>query len=80
MDLYCDNNGAITQATEPKSHQRSKHILQCFHFIHEIINKGDVKICKVLTYNNISNLLTKPLMQQKHDFHTRSLGIRYMSD
>ena len=25
--LYCDNNGAIAQAKEPRSHQRSKHVL-----------------------------------------------------
>ncbi|CAL9029784.1 unnamed protein product, partial [Prunus brigantina] len=24
--LYCDNNGAIAQAKEPRSHQNSKHI------------------------------------------------------
>ena len=29
--LYCDNNGAIAQAKEPRSHQRSKHILRKFH-------------------------------------------------
>ncbi|KAK8600391.1 hypothetical protein V6N12_050245 [Hibiscus sabdariffa] len=33
MELYCDNNGAIAQAKEPRSHQRSKHILKCFHLI-----------------------------------------------
>ena len=27
VELYCDNNGAIAQAKEPRSHQRSKHIL-----------------------------------------------------
>ncbi|KAK8640288.1 hypothetical protein V6N13_008047 [Hibiscus sabdariffa] len=36
MELYCDNNGAITQAKEPRSHQRSKHILRRFHLIREI--------------------------------------------
>ncbi|KAK9018611.1 hypothetical protein V6N11_001581 [Hibiscus sabdariffa] len=33
VELYCDNNGAIVQAKEPRSHQRSKHILKCFHLI-----------------------------------------------
>ena len=28
VPLYCDNNGAIAQAKEPRSHQRSKHILR----------------------------------------------------
>ncbi|KAK9036841.1 hypothetical protein V6N11_021766 [Hibiscus sabdariffa] len=33
VDLYCDNNGVIVQAKEPRSHQRSKHILRRFHLI-----------------------------------------------
>ncbi|KAK8676152.1 hypothetical protein V6N13_034206 [Hibiscus sabdariffa] len=53
VGLYCDNNGAIAQAKEPRSHQRSKHILRRFHLIREIIDRGDVKICKVHTYDNI---------------------------
>ncbi|KAK8610748.1 hypothetical protein V6N13_081904 [Hibiscus sabdariffa] len=80
VDLYCDNNGAIAQAKEPKSHQRSKHILRRFHLIREIIDRGDVEICKVNTDDNIVDPLTKPLAQQKHDRHTESLGIRYVSD
>ncbi|KAK8662904.1 hypothetical protein V6N13_024790 [Hibiscus sabdariffa] len=80
VDLYCDNNGAISQAKEPRSHQRSKHILRRFHLIREIIDRGDVEICKVHTDDNITDPLTKPLAQQKHDRHTESLGIRYVSD
>ncbi|KAK8573047.1 hypothetical protein V6N12_029085 [Hibiscus sabdariffa] len=79
MELYCDNNGAIAQAKEPRSHQRSKHILRRFHLIREIIDRGDVEICKVHTDDNIADPLTKPLTQQKHDRHTESLGIRYIS-
>ncbi|KAK8631789.1 hypothetical protein V6N13_028568 [Hibiscus sabdariffa] len=79
LELYCNNNGAIAQAKEPKSHQRSKHILRRFHLIREIVDQGDVEICKVHTDDNIANPLTKPLSQQKHDCHTESLGIRYVS-
>ncbi|KAK8705107.1 hypothetical protein V6N13_048715 [Hibiscus sabdariffa] len=80
LELYCDNNGAIAQAKEPRSHQRSKHILRRFHLIREIIDRGEVEICKVHTDDNITDPLTKPLSQQKHDRHTQSLGIRYVSD
>ncbi|KAK8652414.1 hypothetical protein V6N13_061432 [Hibiscus sabdariffa] len=80
MELYCDNNGAIAQAKEPRSHQRSKHIFRRFHLIREIIDRGDVEICKVHTDDNIADPLTKPLTQQKHDRHTESLGNRYVSD
>ena len=80
MDVYCDNNEAIAQAKDPRSHQRSKHILGRFHLIREIIERGDVKICKVHTNDNVVDPLTKPLPQSKHDSHTRSIGIRFMPD
>ena len=77
VDLYCDNNGAIAQAKEPKSHQRSKHILRRYHLIREIIERGDVKICRVPIDDNVANPLTKPLPHAKHKSHTRSMGMRY---
>ncbi|KAK8978738.1 hypothetical protein V6N11_001744 [Hibiscus sabdariffa] len=80
LELYCDNNGAIAQEKEPKSHQRSKHILRRFHLIREIVDRGDVEICKVHTDDNIADPLTKPLSQQKHNRYTESLGIRCVSD
>ena len=42
--LCCDNNGAIALAKEPRSHQRSKHVLRRYHLIREIIGRYDVKI------------------------------------
>ena len=76
MNLYCDNNGAIAQAKEPRSYQRSKHILRRYHLIREIIERGDVKICRVPKNNNVADPLTKPLPQPKHESYTRSMGIR----
>jgi len=35
MDLYCDNSGAIAQVKEPRSHQKSKHILRRYPLIRE---------------------------------------------
>ena len=31
-------------------------------------------------YDNVTDSPTKPLTQQKHNRHTKSLGIRYVSD
>ncbi|KAL4324576.1 hypothetical protein GQ457_11G024470 [Hibiscus cannabinus] len=78
VELYCDNNGAIVLAKEPRSHQRSKQILRRFHLIRDIIDRGDVEICKVHTDNNIADPLMKPLAKQKHDRHTESLDIRLL--
>ena len=80
IDIYCDNNGAIAQAREPRSHQKSRHILRRFHLIREIVERKDVQISKVHTNDNLVDPLTKPLSQQKHERHLRSFGIKYMND
>ncbi|KAK8685887.1 hypothetical protein V6N13_124919 [Hibiscus sabdariffa] len=33
VGLYCDNNGAIAQAKEPRSHHGPKHTFKCFYLI-----------------------------------------------
>ncbi|VFQ85206.1 unnamed protein product [Cuscuta campestris] len=67
--------GAIAQAKELRSHQKTKHIVRRYHIIREIIDRGDVVICKVDTDNNIADPLTKPLGKLKPEGHTRSMGI-----
>jgi len=79
LDLYCDNMGTIAQAKEPRSHQKSEHILRRYHLIREIIDRGDVKICKVHTDLNVADPLTKPLPQSKFEAHTKAMGIGYLS-
>ena len=80
IPLYCDNNGAIVQAKEPRSHQRSKHVLRRYHLIREIVARNDVKIERVPTDDNVADPLTKALSQIKHDHHINSMGLRHMSD
>ena len=75
--LYCDNKGAIAQAKEPRSHQRSKHVLRRYHLIREIIGRNDVKIEKIPTDQNIADPLTKPLPQKKYESHVLAYGMRY---
>src|SRR3954464_12827306 len=59
MVIYCDNNGSIANAKEPRSHKHSKHIKRRFHSIREHVKDGDIKICKVHTDLNIADPLTK---------------------
>jgi hypothetical protein len=78
MDLYCDNSGSIAQAKEPRSHKKSKHVLRHYRLIHEKINQGDVRVCKVHMNQDVADPLTKPLPRPKHEIHMRSMGIRYL--
>ncbi|KAL6315894.1 hypothetical protein AAG906_013238 [Vitis piasezkii] len=69
IPLLCDNNGAIAQAKEPKSHQKSKHVLRRYHLIREIIESGDVKIEKVDGKENAADPFTKALGITQFDKH-----------
>ncbi|KAL0285291.1 UNVERIFIED_CONTAM: hypothetical protein Sangu_2786900 [Sesamum angustifolium] len=40
--IFCDNNGAIAQANEPRSHHRSKHILRRYHLLRKMMERGGV--------------------------------------
>ena len=37
MAIYCDNNGAIANAKEPRSQNKSKHIKRRFHTIRKYV-------------------------------------------
>ncbi|KAK1642262.1 hypothetical protein QYE76_060067 [Lolium multiflorum] len=77
--IYCDNMGAIANAQEPRSHKRLKHIKLRYHSIHEYIEDGEVKICKVHTDLNVADPLTKALPRAKHDQHQNAMGVRYIT-
>ena len=78
LENFCDNNGAIAQVKELRAHQKSKHILRRYHLIREIVERGDVKISKVASGDNVADPLTKQLARDKHEGHVRAFGLRAM--
>ncbi|KAJ9547211.1 hypothetical protein OSB04_019754, partial [Centaurea solstitialis] len=78
VDIYCDNSGAVAQAKEPREHHKSRHVLRKFHLIREIIGRGDVRICKIPTDENVADPLIKPLARVKHETHANSIGMQYL--
>ncbi len=79
MTIYCDNNGAIANAKEPRSHKSLKHIQRRFHSIREHVAEGVVKICKIHTDLNVADPLTKVIPRAKHDQHQNSMGVRFIT-
>ena len=75
IPLLCDNNDAIAQAQEPRSHQKSKHILRRFHLIREIVARGDVVVERIPSTNNLADPLTKPLAQGVFERHCTTMRL-----
>ncbi|KAL0439499.1 UNVERIFIED_CONTAM: Retrovirus-related Pol polyprotein from transposon RE1 [Sesamum latifolium] len=61
--IFCDNNGAIAQAKEPRSHHRSKHILRRYHLLREMVSRDDCRMDRVSSAENTADPLTKPMLQ-----------------
>ena len=59
IPLYCDNSGAIFQAKEPKSSNKSRHVLRKAHLIRDYTEREEIEICKVATEDNVADPLTK---------------------
>ena len=57
----------------------SEHIQRCFNSIRDLVQVGDIEICKIHTDLNVADPLTKPLPRAKHDQHQDSMGVRIIS-
>ncbi|KAL0449166.1 UNVERIFIED_CONTAM: Retrovirus-related Pol polyprotein from transposon TNT 1-94 [Sesamum latifolium] len=78
--IFCDNNVAIAQAKEPRSHHRSKHILRRYHLLREMVSRGDCRMDRVRSSENTANPLTKPMSQVAHTQHLDKMGLKSMGD
>ncbi|KAL0361241.1 UNVERIFIED_CONTAM: Retrovirus-related Pol polyprotein from transposon RE2 [Sesamum radiatum] len=59
--IFCDNNGAIAQAKELRSHHRSNHILRRYHLLRKMVSRGDCRMDRVSSAENTADPLTKPM-------------------
>ena len=61
MTIFCDSNSAISLAKHQVFHERSKHIDVKLYFVRDEIGNGRVKVEKVHTSENATDMLTKVL-------------------
>ncbi|KAL0427593.1 UNVERIFIED_CONTAM: hypothetical protein Slati_2934100 [Sesamum latifolium] len=78
--IFCDNNGAIAQAKEPRSHHRSKHILRCYHLPREMVSRGDCRMDLVSSAENTADPLTKSMSQIAHTQYLDKMGLMSTGD
>ncbi len=80
VSLYFDNNGAVIQAKEPRSHQKFKHIERHYHIIREIVERGDVAMQKIASAEKLADSFTKPMLQAQLDRHLEKISLRYCNE
>ena len=76
IQINSDNQGAIALAKNPIEHARTKHIDIRHHFIREKLESGDINIAYCGTGDMVADILTKGLARDKHEKHTREMGLQ----
>ena len=63
--VYSDSQSAIQVCKNPVFHDRTKHIDVRFHFIRDVVEKGEVLLEKIHTDSNPADMGTKCLSVEK---------------
>ena len=77
ITIFCDNQSVIQSSRSQVSYERTKHVDIKLHFIGEELRKGRVKIEKISTEQNPSNLITKSLPSNKFDHCLGLINLKY---
>lgn len=60
-NVYCDNQGVVTNTTKPESTLKKKHNSIAYHRVREAAAAGTIRIAKEAHESNIADMLTKPV-------------------
>ena len=75
IPINCDNTSAINLTKNPIQHSRTKHIEIRHHFIRDHVLNGDVTLQFVCTDNQLADIFTKPLSEERFSVLRRGLGV-----
>ena len=74
--MFCDNNGAVANSKEPRSHKKEKHIERKYHLIRDIVQRRDVMVAKIALEKNLADPFPKALSQKSFNRHVERIGVR----
>jgi hypothetical protein len=76
VKIYSDSMAALAYTKDPKYHGKTKHIDIRYHYIRDIVARGEVILQHISTSKIIADPLTKAIARDIFQTHVRSLGLR----
>ena len=73
--VFCDSQSAIYLTKDQMYHERTKHIDVRYHFVRDIIARGDIVVSKVSTHDNPADMMTKTLPVTKFQQCLNLVGV-----
>ncbi|GKD87224.1 retrotransposon protein, putative, ty1-copia subclass [Tanacetum coccineum] len=75
MKMLCDNKPALAIASDPEIIKGARHFQRKYHYIHEVIQEGEIVLKKVYIDDNVADSFTKPMPFNKHFKYVMAIGI-----
>jgi hypothetical protein len=73
--ILCDNQSCIKMTENRVFHDKMKHTEIWYHYIHDMVQKGPVKLQYVGTYEQVVDVLTKPITRVNFEYLRGKLGV-----
>jgi hypothetical protein len=73
--IFCDNQGAIALAKDPRFHSRMKHVEIQHNFVREKVNDGTIQLEYVNTESQVADGLTKALDKGRFQTFRNAIGL-----
>jgi hypothetical protein len=73
--IICDNQSCINMTKSPVFHDNSNNIEIQYHYFHDMVQRGVVKLQYVGIDEQVADVLTKPLSRVKFVYFQDKIGV-----
>ncbi|CAL1377246.1 unnamed protein product [Linum trigynum] len=73
--IHSDNLGATYFSANPFFHSRMKHLALDYHFVHQLVQDGRLRVTYIPTSHQLANALTKPLPATRYLLLRSKIGV-----
>lgn len=74
--MFCDNQSAISLIKSGANSSKGKHIDVSYHYIQDIVERGEIKVNYIPSEEMVADPMTKGLSLEKFREHIANMGLK----